>query len=99
MCSLWNVDDFSAESSYLVLDDLDVQYFPNWKPFLGCQKQFTVTDKYRHKRTVKKWGKPCIWLCNPGYSPMDSDKLSFSDKEWIQGNCVLVDIGNTSLLD
>lgn len=96
---MWNVDDFRTESNYLVLDDINLEFFPNWKVFLGCQRQFTVTDKYRAKRTVKEWMKPCIWLCNPGYSPIDSDKLSLSDKQWIQGNCVMINIYNTSLLD
>lgn len=96
---MWNVDDFRSTSAYLVLDDLNIEFFPNWKVFLGSQRQFTVTDKYRAKRTVKGWQKPTIWLCNPGYSPMDSDKLSYQDKEWIRANCIIVDIGNTSLLD
>jgi len=99
MCGMWNVDDFNGASLYCVLDDFNVDFFPNWKPFLGCQKQFTVTDKYRGKRTISGWGKPTIWLCNPGYSPIDSDKLSLADKDWIRENCIMVDIGRTSLLD
>lgn len=99
MCGMWNVDDLDCGSQYIVLDDFNIEYFPNWKPILGCQKQFTVTDKYRGKRTVKNWGKPCIWVCNKGYSPVDSDKLSLADKEWIAGNCIMVDIGNKSILD
>lgn len=96
---MWNADDFNSSSTYCVLDDLNIKFFPNWKPFLGCQKQFTITDKYRSKRTVKNWGKPTIWLCNPGYSPMDSDELTSADKNWIRDNCDIVDIGRCSLLD
>lgn len=99
MCGLWNLDDFRAGSKYMVLDDLNIEFFPNWKPFLGCQRQFTMTDKFRTKRTVRNWLKPTIWLCNPGWSPMDSDKITTADKNWIEGNCILVDIGRTSLLD
>ena len=98
MCGLWNQDDFHDQSQYLVLDDLNIEYFPHWKPFLGAQLQFTFTDRYRPKRTVRNWGKPTIWLCNEGYGPTDGPKLSAADKEYIDSNCITVDIGDKSLI-
>jgi len=89
---LFNLDDWDGETNYIILDDFDIKFFPNWKSFIGCQKQFTVTDKYRGKRTVK-WGKPCIWLNND--DPRES--LSRSQSIWLEANTVILNIGSNKL--
>lgn len=81
--SLW---DDAAE--YAIFDD-----FPEWskwfsyKQFLGAQQEFTITDKYRKKRTVR-WGKPTILISN--------DLPQFPDMEWVKVNCFILKI-NTLL--
>lgn len=54
---------FDSEADYVIFDDFEWDYFPNKKSWWGGQLEFTVTDKYRKKRTIK-WGKPMIWLNN-----------------------------------
>lgn len=84
---------FSEDCRYAVFDDISggFGFFPSYKLWLGGQFEFSVTDKYKHKRNVK-WGKPTIWLCNtdprldwykPGTSP---------DFEWMESNCDFVEI-------
>jgi len=86
LCGQFNLDDWDDSAGYIVLDDFDVKFFPQWKSFLGCQRCFVLTDKYRKKRTVQ-WGKPCIWLCNPEYDPRG--ELG-RHREWLELNCVFV---------
>lgn len=84
---LFNMDDLIMDSSYAIFDDIDWKWFPGRKGWLGAQKHFTVTDKYRHKRAVT-WGKPCIWLTN---KPLrDHEGMTLNDEEWIHANCIVV---------
>nr|QJB18634.1 MAG: replication-associated protein [Genomoviridae sp.] len=88
-CGQFNLDDWNSDTAkYCVLDDFDIKYFPQWKSFLGCQREFVLTDKYRKKRTVK-WGKPTIWLCNPEFDPRGA--LPYS-REWLNLNCDFVEL-------
>ena len=50
---LFNLDQYEEDADYAVFDDLagGMEYFHSYKQWLGCQKEFTVTDKYRHKGT------------------------------------------------
>lgn len=66
----FNLDEWNEDAAYIIIDDFDKdpdvpleKYFPSWKQFFGCQKEFTLTDKYRRKQKVK-WGKPMIWISN-----------------------------------
>lgn len=83
----FNLDQFNSEADYGVLDDLSPEYFKsNYKQFLGCQKEFSCTDKYRKKVNVT-WGKPCIWLCNnKAYREM----ANHWDMDWVEGNSTTV---------
>jgi len=87
-CGQFNLDDWDDGARYCVLDDFDVKFFPQWKSFLGSQKCFVLTDKYRKKRTVN-WGKPTIWLCNPECDPR---KYLVFALDWIDANCVIVEL-------
>lgn len=60
---LFNLDDWDDTVKYIIFDDFDWKFIPSKKAFFGAQKQFTLTDKYRTKKTVH-WGKPVIYLCN-----------------------------------
>lgn len=60
---LFNLDDWRDDALYIIFDDFEWQFIPAKKCFLGAQKMFSISDKYRKKRTVK-FGKPCIVLTN-----------------------------------
>lgn len=83
----FNMDELLVDAGYAVFDDIDWKWFPARKGWLGAQKHFTVTDKYRHKRSIT-WGKPCIWLTN---KPLENHEgMTLNDQEWVEGNCIVV---------
>jgi len=86
-CGQFNLDDWDEKAEYVILDDFNWKFFPQWKSFLGCQKQFVLTDKYRKKRTVR-WGKPCIVLGNDDDESNPCRALPRTSTEWIAVNCV-----------
>lgn len=81
------MDDLDGieDVEYAVFDDMQggFDFFHGYKFWLGCQNEFSVTDKYKGKRKIK-WGRPSIWLCNicPAGEKVDWD--------WIEGNCDVV---------
>lgn len=90
---LFNLEDLGSDVDYAVFDDISggLGFFPSYKQWLGGQFEFTVTDKYKHKVTLK-WGKPTIWCCNtdprldwykPGSTP---------DFGWMEGNCDFIEV-------
>jgi len=84
MLDLWNE---SAE--YAIFDDFeDWDRFYVYKQFLGAQKEFVLTDKYRKKVNVL-WGKPCIILAN--------NTPQFKDMMWVRDNCFICEINDTKL--
>jgi len=100
MCGLFNVDKWDNEAQYIVIDDIDFQYFGGCRKALwGAQKEFTTTGKYRKNRSVK-WGKPMIFCCNNANDfRYMADKrgnplLSLSEKDWYIANSVIVAIEN-----
>jgi len=86
----WDVNQVSGDVDYGIIDDIPVSLFRYWKQFLGCQEQFTVTDKF-HKKKQLLWGKPVIWICND--NPV-SWGLGINDMDWIRGNCDIVHVVN-----
>ena len=88
---LFNVDEWNENAHYIIFDDFEFKYMPGRKAFIGAQREFTVTDKYRKKRTVK-WGKPCIYLCNPDQDPFND--ISLMDRDWYNANMFRVEITN-----
>lgn len=91
MNSLFNVDLIEEDVDYGILDDMSAEFFKHqYKSFLGAQKEFTCTDKYRKKIHIV-WGKPCIWLCNP---KAFQDIQTHWDMDWIEGNCEIVKLKN-----
>lgn len=84
--SMFNLREFDQSAEYAIFDDLigGFDSFKMYKTWLGCQEEFTVTDKYARKRKVK-WGKPTVLLMND--SPFGYDV----DHEWLMGNCFIVE--------
>lgn len=87
-CNLLNLDLWDETADYIVLDDFNsdiTKFFPAWKCFFGGQREFTLTDKYRGKKTVK-WGKPCIWLSNEDiFKNLNIEHINF-----IKKNCEVI---------
>lgn len=83
MSNIFNAKEFPPQLDgirFLVFDDFDLEQFFrwSWKAFFGCQREFTVTDKYMAKRTLRfpqRWS--FIWLCNYEQNPLRA--------EWGQG--------------
>lgn len=89
----WNQDEPLEGAKFAIFDDLALGWkgFDFLKPWIGQQKNFTVTDKYRGKKQVK-WGKPVIILTQ--HDPMSSPDV---DHNWLLGNAVIVNV-NSSLI-
>lgn len=90
-CLQFNIDDVVADidgAKYAIFDDMQggIKFFPSYKGWLGAQSSFTVTDKYRGKRSIL-WGRPCIWLCND-----DPAEWVDCDMTWIRANCEIVEL-------
>ena len=86
MNGLFNMDECFEDAEYAVFDDIigGFEFFRNYKAWLGCQSEFTLSDKYRHKRKFC-WGKPSILLMND--DPRASPHV---DVDWLEGNCDIV---------
>jgi hypothetical protein len=85
---------FSLEESlegvqYAVFDDIagGLKFFPQYKSWLGNQLEFYATDKYKRK-TLVKWGKPCIWISN------EYPITEGVDHDWMEQNCIFVEINS-----
>lgn len=87
--NMFDLREWDPSAEYIVLDDIDIKFFPHWKFFLGCQKEGTLTDKYRKKQRVRN-GKPSIWVCNGDYDPRRS--VSRLDLNWLDLNCDFIEI-------
>ena len=84
----FNLDALSDTAEYAVFDDIQggFEFFPAYKGWLGAQKEFTVTDKYRKKKTVH-WGKPSIMLMND-----DPCTCKGVDYAWLKLNCFIIHV-------
>lgn len=83
---MFNLDVVSDDVEYAVFDDLigGFEFFRNYKGWLGAQEEFTLSDKWRHKKRML-WGKPSILLMND--DPMTSPHI---DYDWVMGNCFVI---------
>lgn len=97
MCGMWNLEVWDDGADYLVIDDVDFDFFTGGismrKALWGAQKEFSVTDKFKRKRQIK-WGKPMIWICNEDDDPFvmlnkrgDAFLLKGSTRDWYEANC------------
>mgnify|MGYP006959790248 FL=1 len=84
------MDEVIDDVDYAVFDDFGgLKYLPTFKFWLGHQRQFYVTDKYKGKKLVR-WGKPSIWLSNN--NPLEEFGLKGEDVEWLQDNCTVIHV-------
>ena len=83
---LFSLDEPIAGVEYAVFDDMQggLEYFHAYKFWLGAQKQFYATDKYKGKQLIN-WGKPAIWLSNN-----DPRGENGADYDWLNANCIFV---------
>lgn len=78
----WNVDKIQEGAEYGVIDDLpweDLSFKDNYKKLLGLQKDFTLTDKYRHKKEFKL-GIPMIVCTN------ELPSFKETERNWLMVN-------------
>ncbi|WGO62775.1 replication protein [Genomoviridae sp.] len=82
------MDEYSEDAEYAVFDDIQggFEYFHSYKGWLGAQKQFVITDKYRKKRTIY-WGKPSIMCMNE-----DPHFAKGVDYDWLINNCYIINV-------
>lgn len=77
------------EAKYIIFDDMDWKWFPYKKQFIGAQRQFVVTDKYRKKKTIN-WGKACIVIWNPDNDPWPF--FTAREEMWYKDNVIKVQL-------
>jgi exopolysaccharide biosynthesis predicted pyruvyltransferase EpsI len=83
---MFMLDLWTPSAEYAIFDDWeDWTRFYNYKQFLGAQKEFVVTDKYRKKFNIL-WGKPCIILSN--------ERPDFKDWNWVKENSFICEIND-----
>ena len=81
---MFNLEEMKEDCDYVVFDDVPGKYFPSYKQWLGGQRDFNCTDKYKKKRLLSG-GWPCIACMNE-----DPMKVETWDKEWLKHNIVSV---------
>lgn len=86
---MFDLSTWDPEAKYIIFDDVDFDFLPAAKAFWGAQKTFTLTDRYRKKKTVS-FGKPCIFLCNEDQDPFTKKHWS----EWYADNSIRVHVHN-----
>lgn len=90
MANQWNVNalDGIQFSDYIVFDDIAWDNLKSSvKSFMGGQRNFSVTDKYR-KKCILDGGWPCIYLFNP--EDFTEEAKQFCNGDWGKLNCVVV---------
>ena len=83
---LFNLDQYDKTAEYAVFDDLHggMEFFHSYKQWLGGQKEFTSTDKYRKtKHQVRK-----ILSILQQHRPQRRERCR--DRDWLEGNCKFV---------
>lgn len=83
---LFSLDESIDDVAYAVFDDMQggIEFFHAYKFWLGHQRQFYATDKYKRKKLIT-WGKPAIWLANT-----DPREDRGADVGWLEANCIFV---------
>lgn len=74
-------------AKYLVVDDVDWEFFKCKKQLLGGQLDFVVTERYRPMMNIS-FGKPVIYCCNNDpRNVMSSDEMNYYDENVIFIEC------------
>ena len=85
---LFSLDEDLCGVDYAIFDDMQggLKFFHGYKFWLGAQKQFYATDKYKGKKLVD-WGRPSIYLSNQ--NPLCDEGV---DHDWLLANCLFVEL-------
>jgi len=85
---LFSLGENTSDVEYAVFDDIQggLEFFHGYKFWLGHQRQFWATDKYKGKQLIM-WGKPSIYLAN-----QDPRLDKGADIEWLEANCDFINI-------
>jgi len=80
-----NFAEWNEDAGYTIFDDFEFESYmaKHWKSWFGCQKEFTVTDKYTRKKVIRG-RRPFIWLCNT--LPL------WPDIAWKNANIIIVNV-------
>lgn len=77
-------DLWDTRAQYAIFDDIDWKFIVNGKGWLGGQKEFILTDKYRKKMRVH-WNHPVIWCTN---KPLINHEGL--DLDWLERNATII---------
>lgn len=77
-------DLWDTRAQYAVFDDIDWKWIVNGKGWLGGQKEFVITDKYRKKMRVH-WNHPVIWCTNKPLIQHEG-----LDLNWLEANATII---------
>lgn len=82
----YNLDKYDETAEFAIFDDIPWDRFHYMaKQWLGAQKEFETTDKYRRKMTIV-WGKPSIYISND--DPRKHKDMTDDMKAWLQENVI-----------
>lgn len=94
---MFDLQEFSdnPDVAFALFDDIDdVAFVPLYKFWLGAQKEFVTTDKYKHKVRIN-WGRPSVWVANKSLLDYrDKRGNSSVDVDWLFENCFIQCVEN-----
>lgn len=86
----WRAADLTSPFEYFVFDDFPVSRISSfYKQFMGCQKEFTVTDKYLSKITLRPGSTPSVFLFN---TPEFNLLHTVCDWDFVINNCIVIEV-------
>jgi len=86
---VFNFDDYDAGGSYAIFDDFpEWKFVPNRRGWFGCQRVFSVNEKYRRKKTIQNNGRPSIYLFNADNDPRD--QMSQQERDYYEQTCTFI---------
>ncbi|KAH8203902.1 hypothetical protein TruAng_001966 [Truncatella angustata] len=80
MQSKFVYDLMTSECTHIVLNDIDLRKFENWRDFMGCQMEVAIDGKYREEKMMD-WGKPAIFTANADNNPLKDEAVAQYFKE------------------
>jgi hypothetical protein len=87
---MFNLDDYDDSGLYHIFDDFEWKFVPNRKCWFGGQLRFTVTDKYRKKKTINNLGRPSIFLFNEDNDPRK--EMTLYESTYYMKNALFIDL-------
>lgn len=82
----FDLEQWNYQAKYFVWDDVEWQFLPNKKEYVGCQSTITINPKYKRVVTLQ-FGIPVIFLTNSDIR----NKLSANDGieiDFFNDNCI-----------